>query len=476
MTPKTDNLKLVLAIRTSQRKQDGESPHQQRQAAEAAAAAGGNEITAELDSGRSESGKTMERDTLRRVREGVEAGEWDGVILGYLDRLGRAPIEESMSYVRALLGEAGGVMIAADWGHEPIDLRRQGVEDMLVMQLQMHHSQWERNKERHRTSQLNAVRAGKHVGPTLLGYLRVRGKTKEENGRLVEDPVYGPVIREAYRIAAHDGLAACVAYLSGAVPERNWNTDSVRKLLKSETYLGRTKAQGSVNHRAHVALTTPELHAAAQVAPTPRRANGDYPMSGVAHCEVCGATLTGQLQTVRGRVYGRRYRCSGKACNGGSSINAGSLAREEPADSGLETRVRAYLARMLGDAKLRVQVVPGDLDTARDEWERAKGEVEAFIEHTSARADGYERVLGKREAERDEAEATFRKVAGENATCNDLPAAEELHEPKKFEHALRAATAAGLRIVVRRGRGAVAERVLISWVDDGDEGAGVLAA
>jgi hypothetical protein len=52
------------------------------------------------NSGKSESGKTMDRAATERVR----AGETDGIIVALTDRFGRAPIEEGAS---ALPGEAG---------------------------------------------------------------------------------------------------------------------------------------------------------------------------------------------------------------------------------------------------------------------------------------------------------------------------------------------------------------------------------
>ena len=128
--------RLDLIIRTSERKQDGQSPDQQQQQAGGIAAAGGHRIVAVHDSGASESGKTMERKALQAVRARVRAGETDGIVVGYLDRLGRAPIEETMAFVRELVSD-GGVLVAADWGPEPIDLTDPNVEDMLVFRCQM---------------------------------------------------------------------------------------------------------------------------------------------------------------------------------------------------------------------------------------------------------------------------------------------------------------------------------------------------
>jgi|SRR5215831_4285689 len=461
-------LRLVLIIRTSKRKRDARSPQQQRDMADSVARAYGHEIVLVLDSGTDESGKTMNRAPINEAMQLVKRGEADGVIVALADRLGRAKIEDAMTTVRAFCD--AGVLVLADMGGVPIDLNESAVETNVVIRLQMARDFWLATASRFLRSQRDAVKAGRYCGPTPFGYER-------RDGRLFEHPTYGRVVREAYRRAARDGIAAAVAYLRDAAPVRPgqgsrkasaepWNTDSVRKMLRSRVYLGESKAAGAENDEAHDALTTPENFLAAQSTPRPRRRNSPYPLSSIATCRKCGRGLHGQFANQRGKRE-RRYRCSNKRCGGGSSINADAL----------DEHVRSELARVLGDPLLRTRVVPGNLEDAEREVQRTRGIVEAHIENTDPRAPGYRRILDKREIEREQAEAAYDEIAAQHAVAIDTPAPNQLHKPAEFERALRVVTALGMRIVVARGRGSITSRVGFGdWLDDLDNAAGVLAA
>jgi hypothetical protein len=324
---------------------------------------------------------------------------------------------------------------------------------MLVFRLQMNRSQWNKAKERYALSQRNAIEAGKFIGPTPLGYVR-RG------GRLQEHPKLGKVIRQAYRRAARDGLHAAMAYLQEEVPERNWTTDSARKVLASRVYLGEAwmwvqengKRARKVNPAAHAALTTLDDWTAAQVAPRERKRNGEYPLSGIARCATCGGSLVGQLQWTPSERRYRRYRCASKGCGGGSSISADKL----------EEHVRDTLEAALADSRFRLRFVPGDLDQARETVELAKAEREAYLIRTSALSDGFQAGAEKRDLDVQRAEAAYREVAGQAARSEVLPAAGELHKPGRFARALAVMVD---RIEVRPGRGSVKDRVRIDWAN-----------
>ena len=325
MSTRNGALRLDLIIRTSKRKKDARSPKQQEDYARGAALAGGHEIAFVHDSGKDESGKTMDRASIHSARDRVRAGEVDGVIFGLTDRVGRAPIEETMTVVREL-GRIG-YLVLADLGPTPIDLTYLMAETMLVNQLQYARQFWLMTARRFRQSQIDALAAGRFVGPTPLGYVR-------EGGRLHEHPTLGKVIREAYKRAARDGLHAAIDYLAIEVPDRDWTTYGARRLLAGRAYLGESwiwipkddrdpdgEKVRKVNPAAHGALTDLGTWQAAQTAPRRRRTNGDYPLSGIATCGECGGSFVGQLQTMRGRQY-RRYRC-GRCAR--ASINADRL-------------------------------------------------------------------------------------------------------------------------------------------------------
>jgi len=474
-------LRLVLIIRTSKRKRDARSPKQQRDIAKACAKSHGHRIVRVLDSGTDESGKTMNRAPINEAMKIVKRGEADGVIVALADRLGRAKIEEAMATVRDFCTH--GKLVLADMGGVPLDLNNSVEEFNITVLLGVARMFWLGQASRFLRSQRDAVKDGRFCGPTPFGYER-------RDGRLHEHETYGPVVRECYRRAARDGIAAAVAYLREAAPVRPaagerkasaepWNTDSVRKLLKSRVYLGESAVRARrdesgkpvgrdrINENAHDALTTPEHFIAAQSAPRPKRAASPYPLSSIATCAECERGLHGQLASQRGGKTERRYRCSNKRCGGGSSISADAL----------DQHVRAELARVLGDPTLRTRVVPGNLEDAQREVQRTRGIVEAHIENTDPRAPGYKRILDRREDERRAAEAHHDEIAAQHAVAVDTPAPDQLHKPAEFDRALRVVIAAGMKIVVARGRGEIRSRVGFGrWLDDLDDAAGALAA
>ncbi len=457
-------LRLDLVIRTSQRKKDAQSPAQQRQQADMVCGPGGHTIVAVHDSAQSESGKTMERAALHAVRSRVRAGETDGIVVGYLDRLGRAPIEESMGFVRELVGD-GGVLVAADWGPDPIDLTDSNTEDMLVFRMQMNRSQWNKAAERYRLSQRNAVTAGKHVGPTPLGYVRRAGK-------LYEHPTYGPIVTEVFRIAAVEGLHAAIDFLRVKVPVRPvvgrrkssadpWTTDSVRKLLRSRTYLGESRTGVLHNGDAHEPLTTLAVWMAAQTTPKQRRPSVDYPLSGIARCATCEGPLVGQLQQVRDYAY-RRMRCTNQACSTGCSINHDKL----------ENYVKSRLREALANSDVRDSFRPNGVGDAREALDQAKAELIAYMSNPALSALGDAFVAGAEMRRRavSDTEAAYTKLAGQDARSELLPSVDELDDPAKFAAALRTMLS---RIVVHPGqrgpRVPVEFRATLLALNDGDE-------
>ena len=454
-------MRLDLVIRTSHRKQGGQSPAQQRQQADMICAAGGHTIAAVHDSAVSESGKTMERAALAAATRRIQAGETDGIVVGYLDRLGRAPIEESMAFVRELVGD-GGVLVAADWGPEPIDLTDPSTETMLVIRMQMNREQWTKATARYRLSQRNAVEAGKFVGPTPFGYSR-------RAGRLYEHPARGPMVRQAYRLAERDGLAAAVDHLRAAAPGRKWNSDSVRKLLASHAYLGWSRVvhddETLLNEDAHAALCdSPAQWRAAQSAARSRRSSGDYPLSHLVRCASCGEGLVGALQTVRGRTY-RRMRCSA-VCQGG----VGSVSAD-----GLEAHVRSLAAAWVDRTGWLASYVPTDTDALTERLTAAEYDLASYHDGVSGLSgELIRRGIDKRQRAVDSLRAELREIGAAARRSELLPDAEQVRtDDAALAAVLRAGLDSGVVVRVAGGRLPIDRRV---EVDGLQQGVGVLAA
>ena len=91
-----------------------------------------------------------------RAYLGLVAGAW-------LDRLGRAPIEEAMGLVREIT-RAGGVVVPADGGGQPIQPDDPEGETNLVLQLQIARQHWATTAKRFRMSRQGAIAEGKAMG------------------------------------------------------------------------------------------------------------------------------------------------------------------------------------------------------------------------------------------------------------------------------------------------------------------------
>jgi site-specific DNA recombinase len=326
--------------------------------------------------------------------------------------------------------------------------------------------QWER-------STTNARALGKFVGPAPFGYVKV-------GGRLVEHETEAPFVREVFRRVARGTLADGVDYLAAVAPTRIrrrkgrvesyavvWNTDNVRKLLRSRTYLGEHGRGGDAGYRRHEPLTTEALFQAAstKLTPTERRRNGEYLLSGLVLCEQCGSPLVGQLQSFAHReVTYRRYRCATKSCGGGSSCNADKL----------DDYVRVELREVVDRVEIRDRLLPEGVDDARLEWERAKERKRRFALAVDPLDDDFADGAALHAERVRDAGAEYRRLVGLAETSVDFPAADELADDAKLTHALRMLAANGLALALRRGRGSLDDRVV--WLDDGEVVPGALAA
>lgn len=443
-------LRLDLAIRTSKRKKEARSPEQQHDMAFACARVHGYDIVKVHDSGRDESGGTMDRATLNAVMERVQAGQTDGLIVALTDRLSRAPIEEAMAFIRRLVEDHHGVLVLADGAGTPIDLDDEQAESNLVMQLQWARQYRQGTAKRAMRTKRGAIKAGKYVGPAPLGYDR-------ESGRLVPDEHTGPVMSRAYELAARNGPHAALEYLRVEVPGRKWDLTYVRRLLASRAYLGESRSGDLVNEEAHPPLTTLATWTAAQSDPRQRRASGDYPLSHMVVCGRCGSGLVGQLQTAHhGRTY-RRMRCAASACRGGTSINADKL----------EVHILDVLTVALDDHSengFRSQFAPAGLEDARRALAAAQDAVATWSAMPAARrarlgAD-YDTGLDVRLDEREHARTTVTTIERQASDYEDLPLSSELGDPVQFAKGLRALTSLD-RLVVAPGRGKVGDRVTL---------------
>jgi hypothetical protein len=140
----------------------------------------------------------------------------------------------------------------------------------------------------------------------------------------------------------------------------------------------------------------------------------------------------------------------------------------------LDDYVRTELKQVLGDRAVRARLMPDGVDDARLAWDRARDELAAYVAATSALGSGFADGAAQRAAAVAETEREYRRLVGLAASSVDLPEAAELDDDETLRAALRTLASRGLTLALRRGRGALVDRVV--WLDDGEVVPGALAA
>lgn len=294
-------LRLDALIRQSQREDDSKSPQQQREDCERCGQRGGYAIAAVHDSGRSESGKTMARGTVDAALARIRSGETDGVIVAWLDRFGRAPIEEAMAVLREI-ANAGGCFVPADVnGGQPIDPDDPQAETNLVIQLQIARQQWLTTAKRFDRNRREAIAAGKHIGRPPFGYSfadptpRERAAAGVIDSHLVPDEQTGWIVPKLFERKAAGGTWLELArWLDSVAPKpdrRHWSRQTVVGIIRSRTYLGEVRHGEHVRPDAHEPLVSASLWRRAQNEPGRRTPRGTYLLSGLVRCAGCGRSM-----------------------------------------------------------------------------------------------------------------------------------------------------------------------------------------
>lgn len=243
-----------------------------------------------------ESGGTQNRPGLREAMRRVEEHETDGIACWRLNRFARN-VAGAVADVERVHAAGGHLSFVEE------DIDPTGPFGSFILTVLLAVATLERDNvvAGWKTAKTRAVDRGVQIGPTPFGYRRTADSTLEP------DPVHGPAVTEAFRLAARDGLDAAHAHLQ-AHGHGTWTTSTVRRLLSKRSYLGIAAYGELVNLQAHEPLVTRAVWEAAQPAEAGRRRpKATFPLSGLATCAQCGHALVG----ARGGNDARRmYRCS----------------------------------------------------------------------------------------------------------------------------------------------------------------------
>lgn len=394
-----------------------------------------------------------DRPGLSGFMESLHAGETHGIVVARLDRLSRLGVADALSLVEEIQ-TAGGSIAALDLGIDPTTTFG---EFAMTLMLGLARMERRRISESWEIAKSRAVDRGVKIGPTPFGYARAPDAT------LVPDPDDGPMVTEAFNLAARHGLDAALAYLLEHSTNRTWTGSTVRRLLTKRSYLGESRyGEDLVNTDAHAPLVSLATWSAAQQEPVKRRRpKATFPLSGLATCAACGHSLVG----ARGGNDARRmYRCSaalaafkGERCTSPTAVTAELL----------EDLVRTEAIQALRDQQGGLSGegnVGDDLATAEDEFRSWERELDGLLADAELR-----RTIGP-DRFRDRVALTVDTLDLKRATYEEAARNAERHAWRPTEDVLRDAGLSELggllcglldRVVVTRGRSPLVGRVRI---------------
>jgi site-specific DNA recombinase len=262
-----------------------------------------------------ESGGTLDRPRFQELLRRLEDGEADGLCVPNLARFSRSTIE-GLTLARELQA-AGKALLIADLD---MDTTTPTGKAMMTMLLAFAEMELDQRRENWAIAQRTSMLRGSYPGSYSLGYM------KSPDGRLVIDPVAGPVIRSVFeRRASGESWAQLARYLDRHLPKNGhtWRSGTVQALLDSPLYLGRLErtvgGEQMVIEEAHEPLVSRSVYEAAnrRTSKYPRPSRREHPalLAGIACCASCGGPLTRGSETRRSRSSGEIQRWDYYICS-----------------------------------------------------------------------------------------------------------------------------------------------------------------
>lgn len=294
-------------------------------------------------------GKTLDkRPGLKEAVEAVEAGEVEVIVAAYFDRLYRSL--STQAEVGKRVEDAGGRILTVDAGYigegTPSEWLNATVRGMMA--------EYQRRQTKERTGEASRLAIGR--GVAIMSYVPP-GYFRGEDGRLLVDPVEGPVMARFFQMRAEGAeIRDIKVFLEEHGIKRAW--DTLYKLLANPVYLGRISWGKIVNPEAHEPITDePTWRACQKRKPSPGRPAKSKLLLArlrVVRCGSCGRAMVTSNQKQRGKVYGY-YRCPSQSeCEHKAAID------EKVIDPIVIERVRWALAELHGHASADSHIQEAD--------------------------------------------------------------------------------------------------------------------
>jgi DNA invertase Pin-like site-specific DNA recombinase len=300
-----------------------------------------------------------QRSSLKRAVEGVEAGEFCGIVIAYQSRLGR-DVEYEEAVWRRVERAGGRIEMALD------GLDTSTVDGKMVRRIRSAMNAAERERHVERFEDLRRWATGAGIWQrrqTPLGYRR------DPNTRHLVPDHDADRVRKAFRSRAAGNSLVSIA------DELGMTGSGARGLLRNRVYLGELRVGEHVNPDAHAPLVTAHEWEEAQLsAPQPARAaRPPALLAGLARCQACGHALT----------RGGDSRHSVYTCHGRSSAGrcpAPGAVTERLLDELVERIAMQQLARLQVTSAPRTN----GLESAQDAVREAERELAAYLEGVMA--------------------------------------------------------------------------------------------
>jgi len=407
---------------------------------------------------------------LSHVRRRREQGAPVVVVVAKLDRFGRKLLERVRC--REELKDLGVPVHSVREGGEVSDL----VANILASVAQ--------EEVRQLGERVSAVRrhvaanGWRPVGACPWGYLW-RPATDDERRQgaprsvLEPNPETAPYVRRAFELVTNGATVRSTMRWVASLPDaarggRSLGHSAVGKLLRMPVYVGRQERSGDGDvidgppqrwsPLVDDAMWNKVQHRIDGHARMPRQATGQYLLTGLIHCPLCGARMCGW----RVRTRSPRYRCERKTvmCYGDALMAPVDAAVIEEIDSVLA--VVASNDPALGDALQREWQAlqrPAEHETSATQLgvslERAAAKAKQrltdaavlLVDGTIDKA-GYERLRDKATADLEAAETELARMSGVKAVPRLPPLRDVLREAGGWSIALHSADVPVMREVL----------------------------
>lgn len=255
------------------------------------------------------SAKTADRPQLKRlIRHCKDNKNINVVLVHKIDRLARNLIDYAT--VKAILKQKGIRLISVS---ESFDESAVG---QLMENIFASISEWYSANlgEEIKKANLAKLKKGEWPHKPPVGYCSVRAQGKRV--RHVRDSQTAPLVEQAFELYSTGdySLKALAAEMSdrGLVTAygQMYSQESIKKLLKNRFYVGRLCWKGREYAGKHEPLVTERLFyqvrevLARRSVATGEKGRRHFLLRGIAHCQVCGQKLTGEVHP-----RGSYYRC-----------------------------------------------------------------------------------------------------------------------------------------------------------------------